>query len=134
VPQEDFAQVVGICLDTLRFVGIETRNADRLEYSADLVPVVPLTPHQNLLLERALDSISKTMVYLGASMDPETELWHCPRPQRHSNGDKNASMHVEENFTQCFRCDSEKIDSLRLVMDTLNFTPDEAADWLASTL
>jgi hypothetical protein len=134
IPEEDFAQVVGICLDTIRFAGIEARNADRLEYNGELVPSAPLTPHQKFLITHADDPISKTMLALGASIDPETDLWHCPRPQRHSNGDKNASMRIEENFTQCFRCDSEKIDSLRLVMDTLDLTPDEAIDWLTATL
>jgi hypothetical protein len=31
---------------------------------------------------------------------------------------------------RCYRCDGERVDSLRLTMDVLGLSPDEAAAWL----
>jgi hypothetical protein len=71
------------------------------------------------------------MRILGATT-PDGVLWHCPRPDRHRNGDANASMRVDEQGARCFRCDPEKIDSLRLVADVRGISFDEAADWILS--
>jgi hypothetical protein len=128
---EDPAAIVGTCLDTLRRAGVELRRSLRSDDRGALVDRLDASPRQLRLLAGADLPIEATLVRLGAKDDPETGLWHCPRPGRHTNGDAHASMKVIKGKTQCFRCDSERVDSLRLTMDSLTLSADEAAAWLA---
>ncbi len=57
--------------------------------------------------------------------------WHCPRPERHNNGDATASAKVRNGKFRCYKCDGEDIDGLRLVMDSKAAAPFEAAMWIA---
>jgi hypothetical protein len=41
-------------------------------------------------------------------------------------------MRVQKGVVRCYVCDPERVDSLRLVMNTLDATADEAATWLLS--
>lgn len=129
-PDDDPTQVVGLCLDTLRRGGVELRRSLRFDDRGALAPRALPTPRQRTLLAAEAVPIEHALVALGATQDPVSGLWHCPRPDRHTNGDANASMKVQKGKTQCFRCDAERVDSLRLAMDVKGFIPDEAADWL----
>lgn len=86
---------------------------------------------KDLLVASMLDA-GDVLTQLGSS-SPDGVLWHCPRPDRHSNGDINASMKVDGNRVRCFRCDQEKIDVVRLVADVNRCSFDEAAAWLLTT-
>lgn len=127
---ENFDEVVGLCLDNMRYLGSSIRANFKKAPEEEPVQAEPPTKHQQLLIDSAETSIEKVLLMLGASKDPETEFWHCPRPERHANGDKNASVAVVDGKIRCMRCDAEPVDSIRIVMDTLNATPDEAAYWL----
>lgn len=84
-------------------------------------------------LQRAAEApIADVLRRLGATTDASGEKWHCSRPDRHNNGDRNPSLKIVDGRTRCFRCDPEWVDSLRLVVDTLQVTPDEAAVWIES--
>lgn len=141
----------GVCLDTLRRAGEEIRRGLRSDTRDALAPVLTENPHARLVEADAIP-VERTLVRLGAKSrivemparpgTPEheqgvtvpTEVWHCPRPDRHTNGDANPSSRIitkgETALFQCFRCDTERVGSLRLVMDTLSKTGSEAANWL----
>lgn len=132
-PTEETANdVIGLCLDTLRRAAVELRRSLRFDDRGAVADALEPSDRQRTLLAAAALPIEETMARLGARQDPETELWHCPRPDRHTNGDANASMKIVKGKVQCFRCDPERVDSLRLVMDTKALSADEAADWLLS--
>lgn len=126
------AEPVGICLDTLRREAVDVRRSLRPDNRTSLADKVDLTYRQRQLLSAAAQPVEVTLVRLGASASADGELWHCPRPERHNNGDANPSMKVVRGKTRCFRCDPERVDSLRLAMDARSWTADEAAVWLLS--
>lgn len=141
---------VGLCLETLRRAGEAARRELRSGTRDALAPAVPCA-FDRLAAADAV-SVEKTLLRLGAKSKmvdlpakpgtPEydagvtvpTEVWHCPRPHRHTHGDANPSARVivkgDVATFQCFRCDPERVGSLRLVMDTLAMTGDEAATWI----
>jgi hypothetical protein len=123
---------VGLCLDDVRRRAQELRRSRRSDNRDALADKEPLDARRRKLLAASANEISSTLSRLGVVQDEETELWHCPRPSRHTHGDANASMRVVKGRVKCFRCDAERIDSLRLVMDVTSMTVDEAADWLLS--
>ena len=120
----------GMCLDALRRQALALRREQKTGIRDSIAPFEPPTSRNLRLDEVAGMSITDTMSRLGAVQNETTGLWHCPRPERHSNGDQNPSMKAVDETVRCFRCDMEKIDSLRLIMDCLGCTADEAADWL----
>jgi hypothetical protein len=122
----------GIELETLRQAGQDLRRRLDLPERSALVDAVAPTVRQERLTATAGADLAATLLRLGARQNESTGLWHCPRPERHTNGDANASMKLTGSGLRCFRCDAERIDALRLVIDTLGCTPDEAADWLDS--
>jgi hypothetical protein len=130
-PEDDPTAVVGLCLDTLRRAAADLRRGPRVEGDT-LVDKAALTPRQRTLLAASAVPVEEALHRLGAAQDEESGLWHCPRPDRHTHGDANASMRVVNGRVRCFRCDQERIDSLRLVMDVKRLLPDEAAEWLLS--
>lgn len=122
---------VGIDLETLRREGTELRRSLRSDdRNATVEHLFELTARQRTLLAAAALPVEETLTRLGTSADPETALWHCPRPRRHTHGDATASMRVVKGKAKCPRCDPERMDSLRLVMDVKSCSADEAADWL----
>lgn len=123
-------EVVGVCLDTLRQRALELRREHRSGSRDSLAESVMTSPRQNKLLLAGLTDIEAAMRALGGRQNADTGLWHCPRPERHTNGDANASMRVNRGKTRCYRCDGERVDALRLAVDVLGVTPDEAAHWL----
>lgn len=140
----------GICLETARRGGEAARRDLRSGTRDALAPAEPT--RFDRLEEADAVPVEKTLLRLGAKSKvvdlparpgtPEhaagvtvpTEVWHCPRPDRHTNGDATPSARIvikdERAEFQCFRCDPERVGSLRLVMDTLGLTGDEAADWI----
>ena len=127
------SDIVGVCLDELRRAASDVRRHQRFDNREALAEHEDLDERRRRLLAASAQPIEEVMARLGASLDEEHDLWHCPRPDRHSNGDANASMRIQRGKVRCYRCDAERVDSLRLVMDTLDLTPDEAADWLLAT-
>jgi hypothetical protein len=120
----------GFDLDTVRAGAFELKRALRASTAASTAPRVPPTPRQQSFAAAADADIESVLAELGTT-SPDGVLWHCPRPLRHTNGDANASMKVEDNRARCFRCDAEPVDPLRLVADVLDVPADDAALWIA---
>lgn len=133
VPAEDSEEVLGLDLDAIRREAIEYRKTQRFDERSAIVPKVEPSERQQHLIAASEKPIEETLERLGAQYDTETELWHCPRPSRHTNGDANASLKASKNLVRCYRCDFEPVDSVRLVADVLECSADEAADWLMGT-
>lgn len=121
---------VGVNLDTLRRAAADLRRARRTDDRAALVDKLEPSARSQRLLDAAATPIEMALLRLGSHQDTETGFWRCSRPERHRNGDANPSSRLFENAVRCFRCDTEPVDPLRLVMDTRNATPDEAAEWI----
>lgn len=150
-PTEDTAQdVVGICLDTLRREAEELRRSLRSDNRDALAEKVELPARYQRLVDADALPVADVLLRLGArsmilDVDPkpdspeygtgekvQVEVWHCPRPDRHTNGDAtpSARINAKSGGFQCFRCHRERINALRLVMDVLECSADESADWL----
>lgn len=105
----------------------ELRAARR---SAEIVPPEPVSPRNERIRQANAVDIQSVLRRVGSSAD-EADLWHCPRPRRHTNGDENPSLKVYgDNRTRCHRCDAEKVGPVRLVIDVLGVTLDEAAAFI----
>ena len=129
-PEEDPTAVSGLCLDTLRRAGVELRHTLRADDAGEVAEKAAISARQRELMAASAVPVETALTLLGATQDANTGLWHCPRPDRHTHGDANASMRVVRGKVQCFRCDDERVDALRLAMDVLGAVPDEAAEWL----
>lgn len=119
----------GVDLDALRRQAQEMRQGMKFEDRSALAEPAPVTSRQQELLRAALTPAPDVMLALGAT-SPDGNLWHCPRPGRHRNGDANASMRVDDDNVRCFRCDPERVDVVRLVADVKEISFDEAAAWI----
>lgn len=124
----DMSNVVD--LEEVRKAGAALRRAKRVDDRSEVASPIDLSARQRYLMQAASVSVEETLMRLDSHVNAETGFWRCSRPNRHRNGDANPSSHVEDNKVRCYRCDKEPLDSLRLVMDTLSITPDEAANWL----
>jgi hypothetical protein len=129
-PAETPLQVPGFCLDTLRVAVLDIRRKHRSGDRNCIVPAVDDPVRRPLLEAASAVSIETALRLLGGRQNPDTGLWHCPRPQRHNNGDANASMRATKGLVRCYRCDGERVDALRLTIDVLGLSPDDAAEWL----
>lgn len=116
-------------LDHIRRAAMLLRRETRSEDRTAIVEPLTLSTRQRKLVAAAATPVEVTLSALG-SRTPDGDLWHCPRPERHTNGDATPSMRVVKGKVRCYRCDAERIDSLNLVMDTKACSADEAADWL----
>lgn len=130
IPADAETDTVGICLDTLRRAAVDLRRTLRPDNRSELADRAELSARQRQLLAAAAQPIEITMLRLGANVADDGEQWHCTRPERHNNGDANPSMKVVRGKVRCFRCDAERVDSLRLAMDTRDWSADEAATFL----
>lgn len=148
-PASEPEEPTAIYLDRIRMAGEEARQSLRSDNREAIAEVA-----ENKIFERFQEAdqvpMEKTLTRLGAKCqsveqpvknpregEPETitvELWHCPRPERHTNGDANPSARItvknEKEYFQCFRCDKERIGPLRLTMDVRGMTGVEATQWL----
>lgn len=102
---------------------------------SELAPALPLTARQERLIAADKLSMEEVLDLLGARRGPEhKQVWHCSRPNRHTNGDRVPSMRIKEGQVRCMRCDGEPLGPVRLTADTLAITVDEAADYLLEHL
>lgn len=120
-------------LDSFRRLAAQFRRQEQMPPAEAIVEPLPRQERAAKLLEAAQLSPAATMLALG-STTPGGGLWHCPRPDRHTNGDANASMRVQETHVRCFRCDSEDVDPVRLTADVTGATFSDAAEWLMTTV
>lgn len=126
---EDNGEIVE--LDLLRREGSELRRSIHTDVRDALAEPMAVTARQKTLTDAAARlGMEDVLLRLGSEQHPETGYWRCTRPGRHRNGDANPSMRVVEGKIRCFRCDTEPVDPLRLVMDTLDLAPDAAAEFL----
>lgn len=125
-------ETVGIDLDAIRREAIEFRRTQRFDERSAVAERVEPSIRQKELIDAATIEIEEALHRLGAQFDEEKGLWHCPRPDRHTNGDANASLKASKGLVRCYRCDAEPVDSLRLTTDVLSLSADEAASWLKS--
>ena len=134
VPESKEDPEQGIDLEQIRRAAAQHREEQRAARpGAEIVPPVPVSPRDQRLAEANAAEIRMVLRRLG-SMPDDSDRWHCPRPDRHSNGDENPSMKAYgDNRTRCQRCDAEKIGPLRLVIDVLGVTPDEAATFILAS-
>lgn len=124
--------LVGVCLDTIKNQANAVRRSRHGGNRTCIIDAEADTSRLVKLRTAADAPIEAAMVWLGARMNEDSGLWHCPRPERHTNGDANASMRVTKGRTRCFRCDGERVDALRLVMDSKHLAPDDAAAWIVT--
>lgn len=126
---------VVVDLDGLRQQGAQLRRELR-SYVLPDVPAEPAepSPRRQRLADAAAVPVTDALRLLGAQYNEAAEAWHCPRPERHRNGDASPStrIDVDANLVRCYGrgCDREPVDPVRLVADTLAVSPDEAADVL----
>ncbi|TDC42487.1 hypothetical protein E1281_36130 [Actinomadura sp. KC345] len=121
----------GTDLEKLRREAAAYRQELRSERrGADMLPPSPVSAHNKRIAEAKAVDVRTVLTRLGSFADDDG-LWHCPRPRKHSNGDENPSMKVYgDNRTRCHRCDAEKVGPIRLVIEVLGVTPDEAANFI----
>jgi hypothetical protein len=119
-----------IDLESYRRAGNEVRRRFTVRTDRPLAEAVEPSDRLGRLQAAASVPMPTVLGALGV-VQAETGRWHCPRPDRHRNGDRTASakLNTQGRF-QCLRCDAEPVDPLRLVADCLGVGPDEAATWL----
>ena len=120
--------------NSFRKLGNELRRMVKTDDRGAIVRPGEVTPRDLNLEKAAKLPIEIALQYLGSYVDETGEFWRCPRPERHRNGDLNPSMKISEEKVRCYRCDLESIDGLRLIMDSLDVTPDEASKIILSEL
>ena len=121
---------VGIDLDHVRTSALELRRSVHSGDRDAVADLVPVSPRHQRLADAAAVPVEEALLRLGGRHNEATDLWHCPRPERHTHGDATASMRIQRGRVRCYRCDAERVDSLRLAMDARALSVDEAADWL----
>ncbi|MEV5709685.1 hypothetical protein [Actinoallomurus sp. NPDC052274] len=132
VSKEDPNQ--GIDLEAVRREAARFRQEFRAaRKGAEVVPPVPVSARNRRLAEANAVDIRELLRRLGSSPD-ERGLWYCPRPGRHSDGGQSPSVKVfGDNRARCHRCDPEKAGPVRLAVDVLDITPDEAANFILNS-
>jgi hypothetical protein len=116
-------------LDDLRRQGAASRRARR-DYTACLVEPAVQNDRRARLVEAAAVPVAQVLAALGSV--ERDGMWNCPRPWSHTHGDATPSMQVDGELARCFVDDAEWVDSVRLVVETCNVTPDDAASLLLS--
>lgn len=115
-------------MDAIRKRGSEHKKAKRNNYIIEIIEKNELSERQKSLIEADNYDISKVITFLGSEKNEEIDFWRCTRPDNHRNGDLNPSMLINENKIRCYRCDTEEIGPVRLIIETLDISPDEAID------
>jgi|SaaInlStandDraft_1057018.scaffolds.fasta_scaffold75205_2 hypothetical protein len=121
-----------IDMDLYRRAAAQIRKDIRPFDPDSIVEQVDVSARCEQLIAAASVPAPAVMLELGASAPEGSSFWHCPRPDRHTNGDANASMRAELSRVQCFRCDAETVDVVRLVADVKSMSFTEAAEWILS--
>jgi hypothetical protein len=124
----------GIDLERIRRAAADHRRRLRAaRRSSEVVDRVPVSAHDQRIAQANRVEITQILTRLGSTADP-TGRWHCPRTIRHANGDENPSLVLYgDNRVRCQRCDTEKIGPVRLIIDALGLTPDEAAAFIVDS-
>ena len=99
--------------------------------AADLAPTIDLPERLQRFAEADSYPVEQILEILGTRRGPEgSNLWHCSRPERHSNGDQRPSMRVKNGKIRCLRCDEEPMGALRIVADTKHLSAEDAAEFI----
>lgn len=115
-------------LEALRRSAGAVRRVARIDVRDAVVDAGSLPPRAVRLSSAAASDMAVVLAALGA--EQVGLVWRCPRPDRHTNGDRDPSAELTDKGFLCHRCDVEPVDALRLVSDVLVLSPDEACDWL----
>lgn len=115
--------------DVFRRAAAQLRRSARAIDPSSIAERAPGSARSRTMLLAQTVPAPAAMLALGA-VSPGNGFWHCPRPERHTNGDANASMRVEPARVRCFRCDAESVDVVRLAADVKGLSFTEAAEWL----
>ena len=115
-------------LDSFRKRGSEMKKTIKSDDRSEIVDKLPLTKRQESIIESDSANMEKVLLYLNSTHNEETGFWRCTRPENHKNGDANPSMVLAENRSRCFRCDTEDIGPVRILVDTLKISPDDAVE------
>lgn len=130
-------------LGAVRRAAEGVRAATRTDDRGGLADPVALTDRQVFLESVARTPVEDVLAGLGVAsavlVDEESGeaqvVWHCPHPEKHTNGDATPSARVEDDEDgrgfRCMRCLPERVDALRLVMWARREPVDDAARWLA---
>ena len=103
--------------------------------NADIAPAAEISDRLARIAEANSRDIEGTLRLLGTRQGPpEKNVWHCSRPERHTNGDRVPSMRQSNGMVRCMRCDDEQIGPVRLVADTLHMSAEDAADHILRNL
>lgn len=130
-PLPDGVLPAGFDLGTVRAGAFELRRTQRGDDRTAVAEAV--APSERIIELRRAAGVDMALVLTALEMtSPDGENWHCPRPERHRNGDAHASMRIEHGRVRCLRCDAEPIDAVRLVSDVWDCAPGEAVEWLLS--
>lgn len=125
----DAGDDVGVCLNEVQRRAVEMGRATRT-WQSRVVQARPVPARRVRLMEAASHDPAEVLGRLGSVRDDTSGLWRCPRLWRHRSDDDAISIRVDSEGVRCMRCDGERLDPLRLTTDTLNVSPDEAADFL----
>jgi hypothetical protein len=125
-----FCNIVGDCidLDEYRKKGSEYKKRLRSVIEIELIERTDLSERQVEIEKYDQIDIAKVISFLGSKKNEDLDLWHCTRPYNHRNKDANPSMTIIDNKTRCFRCDTEEIGPIRVILETLNISPDDAVN------
>lgn len=123
----------GIDLEKIRREASGYREESRAGNSAvELVPREPVSALNGLVLEANGVDIRRVLERLGCSPD-EIDGWQCPRPTHRHYPRPGQDRELElsrDNWVRCGRCDREPIGAVRLVVEVLKITPDEAVRFI----
>lgn len=113
-------------LDEFRKKGSEFKKRLRSIIDIEIIDRTALSERQLEIEKYDQTDIARVISFLGSKKNSELDLWHCTRPYNHRNNDANPSMAIINNKTRCFRCDTEEIGPIRIILETLSISPDEA--------
>ena len=130
VPHGRDAPGQGIDLERLRQEAVRYRRGQRRarRAGAEIVPPVPLPPHDARAAGADRADVREVLRRLGARPGADG-LWFCPRPGAHPEGRPTLRLYGDGR-ARCPRCDTERVGPLRLVVEVLGVTPDEAATFI----
>lgn len=119
----------GIDLEAIRRAAAEYRRMLRNALPrAEPVPAQPVGPLNQRITEANTVDAREVLPRLG-SRPGDGSGWSCPRAPLGHSEDWTLRLHPD-NRLRCHYCEAEKITLVRLVAETLDLTPDQAAAFL----
>ena len=117
-------------LEDARRAGARMRTDARTATQGPLAPKADVSPRIERMNTAAATPITDALTRQGATADDDGK-WTCPRTGRHNQDNPSSTVVVhEDNTARCYRCDPERVDTVRLVAAVRGCTGDEAAEWL----